>query len=188
MREGLQIQTSKPGDPSHYSGPLDVIKKIYRTDGIRGIYQGQAATVLREFHGYGMYFLTYEWCAHPLVSARTFCLRSVERRLVQRKMDEQRIQRKDIPMSSAALYGALAGWAMWLTNYPLDVLKSNFQTDALPSSGRQKYKSVVDCARQLVAKQGMSAFANGLTPTLIRSPFVNASTFVVFEMVMRAIQ
>ena len=64
---GLQIQTSKPGDPTHYSGPLDVIKKIYRTDGLRGIYQGQAATVLREFHGYGMYFLTYECpSAHSL--------------------------------------------------------------------------------------------------------------------------
>lgn len=67
---GLQIQTSKPGDPSHFSGPLDVIKKIYRTDGIRGIYQGQAATVLRELHGYGMYFLTYEVRPLDIASAK----------------------------------------------------------------------------------------------------------------------
>lgn len=36
------------------------MKKIYATNGISGIYKGQAITILREFQGYGGYFLAYE--------------------------------------------------------------------------------------------------------------------------------
>lgn len=47
----LQVQSA--GGPSasgvHYSGPLDVIKKLYKEGGIRSIYRGTAATLLRGF-------------------------------------------------------------------------------------------------------------------------------------------
>lgn len=43
-----------------------------------------------------MYFLAYEY-------------------LVQREMEKDNIGRKDIPMTSAILYGAAAGYAMWLS-------------------------------------------------------------------------
>lgn len=35
-----------PGTP-HYDGPLDVVKKLYKEGGIRSIYRGTAATLLR---------------------------------------------------------------------------------------------------------------------------------------------
>ncbi|KAM0750226.1 MC family mitochondrial carrier protein [Meredithblackwellia eburnea MCA 4105] len=160
IRIRLQTQTD-----NRYKGPLDALGKIYKTDGLKGIYQGQVATLAREGLGYGFYFLAYEY-------------------LVQREMARLRIARDELPMTTAALYGATAGYAMWLTNYPLDVIKSRMQTDNLPSQGR-KYSSPIDCARQLLAEQGPKGFVRGLVPTLFRSPFVNASTFVVFEVTMR---
>lgn len=118
---GLQTQTS-----NIYSGPLDAVKKIYRADGIRGVFHGQGATLARsvfslaraeqvamsspadplhfarrsEFHGFGMYFLSYE-------------------ALVAHHQTANGCKRTDIPVPMAAAYGALAGWAMWLTVRPL---------------------------------------------------------------------
>lgn len=59
----------------YFNGPWDACKKIYATDGLRGIYFGQGSTLLREFHGYGCYFLCYEL-------------------LVQRRMAKDHIERK----------------------------------------------------------------------------------------------
>ncbi|KAF0544484.1 mitochondrial carrier [Gigaspora margarita] len=59
---GLQIRvTSKQPQTQFYSGPIDCIKKIYSSYGIRGIYKGQVITMIREFQGFGGYFFVYEY-------------------------------------------------------------------------------------------------------------------------------
>jgi hypothetical protein len=63
----LGLQTQLPTSVPYYSGPIDAVTKIFKSDSLRGIYTGQGATMAREFHGYGMYFLAYEalvqrWC------------------------------------------------------------------------------------------------------------------------------
>ena len=69
---GLQTQAPTADGKVMFTGPVDALSKIYRTDGIRGIYHGQAATFARyvgelivsvdspltmksfsELHGYG---------------------------------------------------------------------------------------------------------------------------------------
>ena len=65
------------------------------------------------------------------------------------------------------------------------------QTDGFPSqvagAEPKKYNGTLDCARKIWAAQGWRGFTRGLTPTLIRSPFVNGATFAVFELVMKAL-
>jgi solute carrier family 25 carnitine/acylcarnitine transporter 20/29 len=93
-----------------------------------------------------------------------------------------------MPTSSAVLYGVAAGWAMWLTSFPLDVLKSRAQTDGFRSQGdKRRYHGVADIARQIYRDQGVKGFFRGLAPTLIRSPFVNGATFGVYEAVRGAL-
>ncbi|SCZ89677.1 BZ3500_MvSof-1268-A1-R1_Chr9g10549 [Microbotryum saponariae] len=166
IRIRLQTQTT-----ALYSGPVDAISKIYRTDGIRGIYKGQGITLLREFHGYGAYFLGYE-------------------AFVEYQLRSKNLTRKELPMASAALGGVAAGYAMWFTTYPIDVIKSRIQTDGFASqagTAAKKYNGSWDCAKQLYREAGLKAFTKGLTPTLIRSPVVNGVTFLVFEQVMQVI-
>ena len=45
----FKVQQAATGPPK-YSGPLDVVKSLYREGGIRSIYRGTCATLLR-----GMY-------------------------------------------------------------------------------------------------------------------------------------
>jgi len=164
IRIRLQTQpTPKAGTVPLYLGPVDAVKMIHRSDGLRGIYQGQIATLWREFHGYGMYFLTYEY-------------------LVQRQCVKQNCTRQELSTANVMTYGILAGWSLWLTAYPLDVIKSRMQTDAFPSQGNlRQYNSTFDCVKQLYRQQGVKGFFRGLMPALIRSPFANAATFATYE-------
>ncbi|KAG8277463.1 hypothetical protein J6590_041629 [Homalodisca vitripennis] len=43
----LQVQQDSTG-PKKYSGPRDVVRKLYKEGGIRSIYKGTVATLLRE--------------------------------------------------------------------------------------------------------------------------------------------
>ncbi len=69
--------------------------------------------------------------------------------------------------------GGTAGFMYWVCFYPLDVLKSALQTDALVASER-RYKGIADAARQLWAEGGVARFYTGVTPCLLRAVPANA--------------
>jgi hypothetical protein len=73
----------------------------------------------------------------------------------------------------------------WSRHSPPVVIKSKIQTDGFSGDAR-KFSSTADCLRKVWRTQGVSGFTNGLGPTLIRSPFANAATFLGFELCMKA--
>ncbi|ORX62384.1 mitochondrial carrier [Hesseltinella vesiculosa] len=167
IRTRLQVQTGAPGQGMFFRGPIDAIRQIYTNYGLAGIYKGQAITVAREFQGYGAYFLAYEW-------------------LVQRSMQTRGCQRNELPTWEVMAYGASAGYAMWLTVYPIDVIKSKLQTDAFDPAQR-KYAGALDCARKTIAAEGMAGLFRGIGPCLLRAAPSNAATFMGFELAMRVL-
>src|SRR4051794_20655813 len=95
VKLGLQVQitpstNTKTPVLKKYNGPIDCIKKIYSSYGIRGIYKGQLITMLREFNGSGCYFLVYEY-------------------FMQRAMYEEQKSRRELHSWKPCLYGAAAG-------------------------------------------------------------------------------
>ncbi|KAH8163971.1 hypothetical protein CIB48_g4251 [Xylaria polymorpha] len=95
------------------------------------------------------------------------------------------IARNEVPAYKVALYGGLAGEALWLGSYPFDVVKSKMQTDGFGANMR--YKSMRDCFAQTWRAEGMRGFWKGIGPTLLRAMPVSAGTFAVVEATMRAI-
>lgn len=159
----IRLQTQPHGANALYHGPLDCIKKLIAVGGVgNGLYRGTGVTLLREAQAYGLWFLTFEY-------------------LMKRAM--RHTKREDIPSWKIALYGGLAGEMLWLGSYPLDVVKSKLQTDAL-KAGKQKYKGAIDCMKQVWAKEGMMGFWRGLTPTLMRAMPVSAGTFFVYVLIL----
>lgn len=122
-----------------------------------GLYRGEMVTILREAQAYGVWFLTFEY-------------------LMNR--EAQTTPREDIPAWKIALYGGLAGEALWLASYPLDVVKSKMQTDKVGVD--RVYKSMSDCFGQVWRKEGMRGFWKGLGPTCLRAMPVSAGTFYVY--------
>lgn len=92
--------------------------------------------------------------------------------------------RSDVPSWKVALYGGLAGEALWLASYPFDVVKSRMQTDAVDRE-KQKYKTMRGAFKSIWREGGMGAFWKGLGPTMVRAMPVSAGTFFTVEMAMR---
>ncbi|KAI0196997.1 mitochondrial carrier domain-containing protein [Astrocystis sublimbata] len=159
----IRMQTQPHGAGRLYAGPLDCVRKL----GLRGLYRGEAVTVIREAQAYGLWFMAFEWMMNADVARNN-------------------IARNDVPAWKVALYGGLAGEALWLGSYPFDVIKSKMQTDGF--GAHMKYKSMRDCFAQTWRAEGMRGFWKGLAPTLLRAMPVSAGTFAVVEATMRAIK
>ncbi|KAK3487130.1 mitochondrial carrier domain-containing protein [Neurospora crassa] len=164
----IRLQAQPHGAGRLYSGPWDCVRKLSQQAGgvLPGLYRGEVVTVLREAQAYGLWFLAFEW-------------------LMNADAARNKIDRKEIPSYKIALYGGLAGEALWLGSYPLDVVKSKMQTDGFGAG--QKYTSMRDCFAQTFRAEGMRGFWKGIGPTLLRAMPVSAGTFAVVEMTMRAI-
>lgn len=160
---GLQIQSNTN---RIYQGPWDAIKKIYSSHGLRGLYKAQGVTALREVQGYGIYFAAYE-------------------SLIQRECSRSGRAREDIGTLEVCAYGAVAGYAMWTSMYPIDLVKSRLQTDGWTLGKDRRFSSALDCIRKIWAEAGFRGFWKGLTPCLLRAAPANAVTFVGFEWAAR---
>lgn len=117
----IRLQTQPHGSSKLYSGPIDCVRKIVRQAGLAGLYRGQVVTLLREFHGYGVWFAAYEGFVTVLM-----------------RTDNK--ARQDIPSWKFAICGGLAGELLWLLSHPLDVIKSKMQSDGF--EGSQRYKTM----------------------------------------------
>lgn len=95
------------------------------------------------------------------------------------------VERKEISSLKVATYGGLAGEALWIASYPLDVVKSKMQSDGFGPN--QRYRTMRDCFAQTWAKEGALGFWKGIAPTLLRAMPVSAATFATTEAVLRAL-
>lgn len=164
--EHIRIRLQAQSDvKKQYFGPLDAAKKIYAHDGIRSIYRGFGPTLLRESQGTGAYFFTYE-------------------SLLRWDMATHGRTREEIPAWKLCMFGAAAGYSMWLTVYPIDVIKSRLQTDGFGNGegqGRRVYTSALDCFKKTLAEGGVKALFRGFSPVLVRAAPANAATFLCYE-------
>ncbi|KAI5863867.1 mitochondrial carrier [Durotheca rogersii] len=164
----IRLQTQPHGAARLYAGPFDCIRQLSARAGVLGgLYRGEVVTIWREAAAYGTWFLTFEYLMNADVARNRLASRA------------------DVPSWKVALYGGLAGEALWLASYPLDVVKSKMQTDGFGKDMR--YRSMRDCFAQTWRAEGARGFWKGIGPTLLRAMPVSAGTFAVVEATMRAI-
>ena len=151
----LQIQhaDTKP----KYKGPVDCVKQLYKEGGIRSIYKGTCATLLRDIPASGMYFMTYE------------CLK--------RWMTPEGEKLGILP---TILAGGSAGIANWIVGVPPDVLKSRLQS---APEGTFK-RGIRDVFIDLMKNEGPRALYKGCAPVMLRAFPANAACFLGFEVAM----
>lgn len=157
----LQIQQGGTG-PQKYNGMVDCAKQLYAEGGIRSIYKGAFATLLRDVPASGMYFLTYEYVKKAMAP----------------KEGETQDPSKRLMVTIFA--GGMAGIANWAIGMPADVLKSRLQT---ASEGTYK-NGIRDVFRELMKNEGPLALYKGVTPVMLRAFPANAACFIGFEIFM----
>lgn len=155
----LQIQQGSAN--KKYNGPVDVAKQLYKEGGIRSIYRGAVATMLRDVPASGLYFLTYQYLTESLSKPG------------------------DSPSMPVTIFaGGMAGIANWLVGMPADVLKSRLQTapeGTYPGGLKQVFA-------ELMRKEGPAALYKGFTPVILRAFPANAACFVGFELAASALR
>ncbi|XP_011694708.1 PREDICTED: congested-like trachea protein [Wasmannia auropunctata] len=152
----LQIQhaDAKP----KYNGPLDCAKQLYREGGIRSIYKGTCATLLRDIPASGMYFMTYEYLK-----------------------DQFTPEGGKLSLLATITAGGCAGIANWLVGMPPDILKSRLQT---APEGTYK-KGIREVFVKLMKNEGPTALYKGVVPVMLRAFPANAACFMGFEICMK---
>lgn len=157
----LQVQAAAATPVTNYAGPVDCAKQLYRQGGIKSIYKGTAATLLRDTPASGMYFASYE--------------------LLQNAMTPEGKTRKDLSAGRTLFAGGMAGICNWVVAIPADVLKSRLQTAPEGTYPR----GIRDVYKKLVREEGMRALYKGATPVFLRAFPANAACFFGYEYAMK---
>lgn len=128
------------------------IKLVLQERGILGLWQGQSGTLIRETFGGVAWFATYELLKNYLKSLHT--------------------DGRDSDTWELLVSGASAGLAFNASIFPADTLKSMMQTEHI---------GLVQSAKRVMAKSGISGFYRGLGITLVRAAPANAAVFYTYE-------
>ncbi|XP_075974635.1 mitochondrial basic amino acids transporter-like [Anticarsia gemmatalis] len=135
-------QLAKAGDGMP-TGAWSGARHIYRTGGIRALFRGQGVTIARDCPAFAIYFTTYE-----------------------------AMTRGDQSAVKVFIAGGLAGALSWVSLYPIDVVKSRYQGDAV---GR--YAGAWDCFVQSVRTEGWQCMRRGMVPVALRAFISNGACF-----------
>jgi len=154
----LQVQTSAQG-PAKYSSLYDVLKKLYNEGGIKSIYRGTGATLLRDIPSSAVYLAVYEYLKHVFTDQNN---------------------KEKLPLGPIMCAGGSAGIASWAVCMPFDVLKSRIQT--APEGAYRN--GVRDAYRDLIRADGYAGLFRGFAPIILRAFPTNAACFLCFELTL----
>ncbi|KAI8138760.1 putative mitochondrial ornithine carrier protein AmcA/Ort1 [Fennellomyces sp. T-0311] len=158
----VQLADSSVQRLIQYRGPMHVITYTLKNHGLGGFYRGYLATLIRETGGGAFWFGVYEYV----------CAQMMKRRNTTNK--------KDLTAPELMLAGGLGGAGYNFSFYPVDVIKSQMQTDQeLLASARPR--SFVQTAREIYAGAGIKGFYRGCGITVARSLPTSAIIFLTYE-------
>ncbi|CRL06506.1 CLUMA_CG019481, isoform A [Clunio marinus] len=159
----LQVQQGSGGEQK-YKGMIDCARQLYKEGGIRSVYKGSLATLLRDVPASGMYFLTYEFI----------------KKKVAESAPKDKPQSKTREMTGTIFAGGMAGIANWSIGMPQDVLKSRLQTAPEGTYPR----GIRDVFKTLMKNEGPLALYKGFVPVMCRAVPANAACFLGLELCM----
>lgn len=136
------------------------LKNIIKTEGFAGVYQGAAATAMKQGSNQGLRFMWF----------------NEYKRIITKDGEE--------PMTPLkSLFGGMtAGCFSTLGNNPFDVVKTRMQ-----GTMASRYSSTLDCFKQIIAKEGFGAFYAGVVPRLGRVVPGQGIIFMSFESIQESI-
>ncbi|GAQ11252.1 ADP,ATP carrier protein [Aspergillus lentulus] len=135
-------KSAKGGGERQFNGLVDVYRKTLASDGIAGLYRGFGPSVLGIVVYRGLYFGMYD-SIKPVVLVGS--------------------------LEGSFLASFLLGWTVTtgagIASYPLDTIRRRMM---MTSGEAVKYKSSMDAARQIVAREGVKSLFKGAGANILR--------------------
>ncbi|KAF9276790.1 hypothetical protein BGZ88_001522 [Linnemannia elongata] len=158
-------------------------KAIVQKKGLVGLYKGASLHITRDMLGTGIYFSSYETI----------------KRLMSETIEHVRPHHHTAAASGTTgttttttlkgpgpmvhfFAGGLCGVFSWLVVFPIDLVKSVIQKEVLAT--HPKYSGALDCAKDIVRREGVRGLYRGLSVTCYRAMPIHSLNFLVYEAVM----
>ncbi|CAL1610560.1 unnamed protein product [Knipowitschia caucasica] len=156
----LVLQYDAGSSGKQYKGMVDALVKIYRHEGVAGLYKGYVPGLFGTSHG-ALQFMAYEELKRDYNKYR------------KAPSDAKLSALEYITMAALSKIFAVA------TTYPYQVIRARLQDQ------HNKYSGVIDVVRRTWRNEGGIGFYKGIGPNLIRVTPACCITFVVYENVSR---
>lgn len=156
----LILQYNSDPNSKQYKGMLDALAKIYRQEGVAGLYRGYVPGLLGTSHG-ALQFMAYEELKRDYAKYKNMA-------------PEQKLN----PLEYVTM-AALSKVFAVVTTYPYQVVRARLQDQ------HNTYTGVVDVVRRTWRNEGTLGFYKGMVPNVIRVTPACCITFVVYENVSR---
>ncbi|CAM6004977.1 unnamed protein product [Sphagnum balticum] len=135
------LKSSKKGGQKQFNGLVDVYKKTLASDGIAGLYRGFVISCVGIIIYRGLYFGIYDSLKPALPSE----------------------------WRGNLFANFLLGWAVTvgagLASYPIDTIRRRMM---MTSGEGEKFSGSIDCARKILAKEGIKSFFKGAGANILR--------------------
>jgi solute carrier family 25 aspartate/glutamate transporter 12/13 len=144
--------------------------------GLRGLYKGAAACLLRDIPFSAIYFTVYSHVKKDLFG---------EGKLISAQSVERGAELKKLAPWELLLSGALAGMPAAYLATPADVIKTRLQVVA--RTGQQTYHGITDAFTKIMREEGPRAFFKGGLARVLRSSPQFGVTLLSYELLQRYI-
>jgi len=139
-RTRLANDAKGKGGERQFNGLVDVYVKTLKSDGIQGLYRGFTISAVGIFIYRGMYFGMFDTLKPILIGD-----------------------------GGSVGLAFLLGWGVTVTaglmSYPIDTIRRRMM---MTSGGGVKYNGSIDCARQIMAKEGFMSMMKGAGANVLR--------------------
>lgn len=161
-------------------GPLTILTKVIKQDGIRGLWLGQTGTLLRETGGGMAWFLAFEYGCRTMIEAKRKAAPN----------SDLAITKKDLGTMQLIGAGALAGISYNVVLFPADSVKSTMQTEReWASSGMNgsngqtqfKQRGFLATLSNIYKTRGIRGLYAGCGVTCMRSAPSSALIFLLYN-------
>lgn len=167
----LQVQGESARLAGHQRvGAVSIVKEL----GLRGLYKGAAACLLRDIPFSAIYFTVYSHVKKDLFG---------EGQLVSPQSATKGAELKKLAAWELLLSGALAGMPAAYLATPADVIKTRLQVVA--RTGQQTYSGIPDAFSKILREEGFTAFFKGGLARVLRSSPQFGVTLVSYELLQR---
>lgn len=160
IKTRLQKQVTIQGVEPKYKGPVDVVVKVLREEGIRRMWSGNTPTVIRQASN----------------QAFNFMMMAVLNKALWNK---EQGDGKVLAAWQTLFNGLVAGAVGPCFNCPVDVIKTRMMAQDYSNPENIKYKNWHHAARIIAREEGMAALWKGLIPRLTRLAPGQAITWTV---------
>ncbi|XP_074581972.1 uncharacterized protein LOC141838410 isoform X1 [Curcuma longa] len=154
---------------TRYNGPFDVIRKVLRKEGIRGLYRGFGITLATQSPASALWWGAYGAAQHIIWRSLGYGIDT-----------ERKPSHLELVMVPATA-GTLAGACSSIITTPIDTVKTRLQV-------MNDYKgrpSVVKTMRRLVEEDGWEGFYRGFGPRFLNMSLWGTSMIVTYELIKR---